>query len=65
MFPKVSGVNLYGFSPLKGTQSQVKVEPQYIQSSVAPKYSLNFPRANDSDGICGVSPLANRLDIIS
>ena len=65
MFSKISGVNLLGFQPqLLSTPTQ-KIEPKYIQTSVAPQYSLAHPRANDSDGVVGESSLAKRLDLIS
>ena len=65
MFSKINGVNLLGFQPRVPMTPIQKSEPKYIQSSVTPQYSLSHPRANDSDGVMGESPLARRLDIIS
>ena len=64
-FLNVTGVGSFGFKPQVSLVSEFKGEPKYIQKSVAPQYSLSYPRVNDSEGVIGESPLAKHLDLIS
>ena len=65
MLSKITGVNLLGYVPQTRSAVGANTETHYIQKSVAHEYSLSHPRANDSEGVYGESPLAKHLDLIS
>lgn len=54
---------IQAFQPEMSSASY-KTNP-FIQSAAAPQYNLSHPRANDSEGLVNVSPLAKKLDILS
>lgn len=71
MFPAISNINALNVFDLRkakaaeGASTQPAANPFVKQAVGFAAYNANHPRHADSEGLQGVSHLANRLDILS